>query len=323
MKIVFMGTPDAAVPSLQRLVDDGHRIAGVYTQPDRPSGRGKRIVFSPVKVLALDLGLPLFQPERIRTPEALTEFASLNADIAVVVAYGRILPESFLAAFPRGAVNLHFSLLPKYRGAAPVNWAIVNGETTTGVTTIQMNAGLDTGDLLLSRETEIYADETAPELMTRLAKIGSDVLAETITTFDQIAPKPQDDALATFAPIMKRDDGLINWDQSAAEIANRVRGFIPFPGSFTYLNGRKIGIWAARPRVGEWQSFWVPGEIVSVADRRLIVAAGSGTLLEIEELQFEGKSRISAREALNGSQFSVGSLLGTANLPARRSAEKS
>ncbi len=180
-----MGTPKAAVPSIARLLQDGHEIAAVYSQPDRPSGRGNKIVFSPVKEFALEHGLPVFQPTKIKTADALDEFRSHNADVAVVVAYGRILPESFLTAFPRGAINVHFSLLPKYRGAAPVNWAIVNGETKTGVTTMQMDAGLDTGDILLQRETEIGPDETAPELMERLSFIGADLLSETLQSYDE------------------------------------------------------------------------------------------------------------------------------------------
>jgi methionyl-tRNA formyltransferase len=306
MKVVFMGTPAAAARSLRRLMDDGHDIAGVYTQPDRPSGRGNAIVFSPVKELALQNELPLFQPSKIKTPEALAEFASLAAGIAAVVAYGRILPEGFLSAFPKGAVNLHFSLLPKYRGAAPVNWAIVNGETHTGVTTIKMDAGLDTGDILLTRKTEIGENETAPELMERLAEIGADVLSETLKSFDHIKPIPQDDAAATFAPIMKREDGLIDWNMTATEISNRVRGFQPFPGTFTFLEGRKVNIWSARPIAFDEHSTHIPGLIVSAKDGKLIVDAGSATFLEIDEIQVEGKKRMTVRDALNGSYFAAG-----------------
>lgn len=306
MKIVFMGTPAAAARSLQRLIDDGHEIAAAYTQPDRPSGRGNKIVYSPVKELAMQHGLPLLQPGRIKTLDAEAEFKSLAADIAVVVAYGRILPDGFLYAFPKGAVNLHFSLLPKYRGAAPVNWAIVNGESRTGVTTIKMDAGLDTGDILLSRETAIGEDETAPELMDRLAEIGADVMSETLENFDNIRPVPQDHGAATFAPIMKREDGLIDWNLTAAEIANRVRGFQPFPGAFTFLKGRKIAFWSARPAEITKSMSKLPGTIVSATDGKLIVSAGSGTFLQIDELQFEGKRRMPVREALNGAHFAVG-----------------
>jgi methionyl-tRNA formyltransferase len=311
MKVVFMGTPAASARSLQRLLDDGHEVVGVYSQPDRPSGRGNKIVFSPVKDLALQSGLRLFQAAKIKTAEALNEFKALAADIAVVVAYGRILPEGFLSAFPKGAVNLHFSLLPKYRGAAPVNWAIVNGETRTGVTTIKMDAGLDTGDILLMRETEIGEEETATQLMDRLAGIGADVLSETLKNIDTIKPIPQDDSAATFAPIMKREDGLIDWNMTAAEISNRVRGFQPFPGSFTFLDGRKINIWSARPVVFTEPASNVPGLIVSAADGKLVAVAGAATFLEIDELQFEGKKRIPVRDALNGSYIAPGDRFST------------
>ncbi|MCC6327245.1 MAG: methionyl-tRNA formyltransferase [Acidobacteria bacterium] len=306
MKIVFMGTPPAAARSLERLLTAGHEVLGVYTQPDRPSGRGNRISFSAVKELALERDLRLFQPAKIKTPEVLAEFKSLSAEITVVVAYGRILPEGFLDAFQNGAVNLHFSLLPKYRGAAPVNWAIVNGETTTGVTTIRMNTGLDTGDILLSREIEIGADATAVELMDRLAAIGADVLVETLEKIDIIKPVPQAHDEATFAPIMKREDGLIDWSMRSAEIAARVRGFQPFPGSFTFHEGKRLNIWSVRAMGADNNDPTVPGTIVSIDDGRLLVEAGSGTTLLIDEIQLEGKKRMAVRDALNGGHFKIG-----------------
>ena len=202
MKIVFMGTPQAAVPSLEGLLADGHDVVAVYTQPDRPSGRGNKVVFSPVKQFAIDRRIPVLQPTKIRTPEALAEFTAFAADVAVVVAYGRILPEGFLNAFPEGAINVHFSLLPKYRGAAPVNWAIVNGETTTGVTTMKMDAGLDTGDILLQRETEIGPDENAIDLMDRLSHVGARLISETLSRLNEITSRQQNHSSATLAPIM-------------------------------------------------------------------------------------------------------------------------
>src|SRR5437764_1118212 len=225
MNVVFMGTPQAAVPSLARLIGDGHRLVAVYTQPDRPSGRGNKIVFSPVKEFALQHGIAVHQPTKIKTPEALAELKSHAADLAVVVAYGRILPESFLNAFPKGAINVHFSLLPKYRGAAPVNWAIVNGATETGVTTMRMDEGLDTGDILLPKSTAIGPTETAMDLMERLSFLGAETLAESACGLHSITPKPQDNSAATFAPVLKREDGLIDWSMSAGAIANRIRGF--------------------------------------------------------------------------------------------------
>jgi len=309
MKIVFMGTPAAAAVSLERLIAEGHQIVAVYTQPDRPSGRGNKIVFSPVKDLTVKNDVPLFQPSKIRNDEAVREFAQLDADIAVVVAYGRILPEGFLNAFPNGAVNLHFSLLPKYRGAAPVNWAIVNGEKVTGVTTIRMDAGLDTGDILMARETGIGEDENAPELMQRLAELGAEVLVETLANFDKIKPVFQDESAATYAPIMKREDGLIGWTRTAREISDRVRGFQPFPGSYTFIHGKRVVIWAAKP-AGSDKCSSHPGGNLHLNEGDLLVGAGEGTVLAVSELQFEGKRRMSATEALNGGLIVLGGKFG-------------
>ena len=309
MKIVFMGTPQAAVPSLERIVQDGHEIVAVYTQPDRPAGRGNKIVFSPVKQFALDLNIPIYQPIKIKTPEALAEFKSHNADAAVVVAYGRILPESFLYAFPIGAINVHFSRLPKYRGAAPVNWAIVHGETTTGVTTMQMDAGLDTGDILLQRETHIGPNENAIDLMQRLSLIGADLLSETLSEYSHIEPRPQDELHATLAPIMKKEDGLISWMLSANEIAHRVRGFQPFPTSFTYYKDKKLTIWKCEP-ISIQHHLSSVGSIVEAKGDNLAVFCGGDSVLKIEELQLEGKRRVSARDFINGIKPAVGEILG-------------
>lgn len=294
-----MGTPLAAAVSLERLISEGHQIVGVYTQPDRPSGRGNKITFSSVKEIALEHGLPLFQPKAVRTPEALEQFRLLDADAAVVVAYGRILPEGFLSAFPAGAVNVHFSLLPKYRGAAPVNWAIVNGETETGVTTMKMDAGLDTGDILLVKRTAIGTDENAEELMERLAAIGADAIAETLERLGELRPIPQNNDEATHAPIMKREDGEIDWTMPAAKIANRVRGFRPFPGSFSTFRGKKIGIISAAA-LETADGGGSPGEIVEAAKGTLLVACGEHTILKIDEVKPEGKRAMSAADLING-----------------------
>ena len=245
MRIVFMGTPQAAVPSLKRILEGGHQVAAVWTQPDKPAGRGNKLTVSAIKEFALENDLPVYQPAKIRTAESLELFESHQADAAVVVAYGRILPESFLQTPAGGAINVHFSLLPKYRGAAPVNWAIVNGEEKTGVTTMKMDIGLDTGDILLQSETLIGARETAVELMQRLSFIGADLLAETLEKLDDIKPQRQDDSQATLAPIMQKSDGLIDWNLTAAAINNRVRGFQPFPTSFTNFQGKKLTVWKA------------------------------------------------------------------------------
>jgi methionyl-tRNA formyltransferase len=307
MRIVFMGTPQAAVPTLKRILDDGHEVTAVYTQPDRPSGRGKKIVFSPVKQFAIEQGIPVFQPEKIRTEEALNTFRGLGADAAIVVAYGRILPATFLSAFPLGAINVHFSLLPKYRGAAPVNWAIVNGEITTGVTTMKMDEGLDTGDILLQSETEIGNEETSLELMPRLAEMGAELLGETLGRFHDIIPVSQNHELATLAPILKKEDGNLDWSQDAVSIERRVRGFQPFPATYTFLNDIRMTLWKSRADVGT--SNEVPGTVVRASGGELIVACGNGECLVIMELQLEGKKRMTVKDYLNGSAIRVGTLL--------------
>ena len=222
-----MGTPEAAVPTLRQVLNNGHEVVAVWTQPDKPSGRGNKIAFSPVKEFALSRGLSVFQPARIKNDEVKQLFASHDADVAVVVAYGRILPDEFLRAPRRGCINVHFSLLPLYRGAAPTNWAIVNGETQTGVTTMFIEPTLDTGPILLQRKTPIGDKETAPELMQRLADIGAELLGETLARLDDLTPRPQREADATFAPVLNKEDGLINWSHSAFDIERRIRGFQP------------------------------------------------------------------------------------------------
>ncbi len=304
-----MGTPKAAVSSLERILRDGHEIAAVYTQPDRPAGRGNKLTAPLVKDFALENNLPVFQPLKIKTPEALETFKSHEADVAVVVAYGRILPQSFLEAFPRGAINVHFSLLPKYRGAAPVNWAIVNGETKTGVTTMQMDAGLDTGAILLQRETEIGEDETAIELMERLAILGADLISETLAMRDELTVQLQNHDEATLAPLMKKEDGIIDWNRTAREIANRVRGFQPFPTSYTKYQEKKLTITKAKAVIVE-QSKPGNGLIIEAKGDKLFVACGRETVLQVEELQLEGKKRMATRDFLNGVKFRVGDKLG-------------
>ncbi|MBK7393517.1 MAG: methionyl-tRNA formyltransferase [Chloracidobacterium sp.] len=308
MRIVFMGTPKAAVPSLERLLSDGHEICAVYTQPDRPSGRGNKITFSPIKECALHQNIPVFQPTKIRTSEALEEYRSHSADVAVVVAYGRILPDTFLTAFPKGAINVHFSLLPKYRGAAPVNWAIVNGEVETGVTTMQMDVGLDTGDILLQRATKIKVSENAIDLMERLSAIGAELLSATLMDLGNLKPVKQDESAATFAPIMKREDGLIDWQMSAGNIANRVRGFQPFPASFTFIDRAKLTLWQAN--LAETTSDAPSGTVLTANGDIFEVACGDRSVLTVGEVQPEGKRRMSVRDFLNGAKPQIGTILG-------------
>lgn len=303
-----MGTPQAAVPSLRRLAADGHDIAAVYTQPDKPAGRGNKLTASPVKLAAQELGIQVLQPAGVRSEAALAEFVSLRADVAVVVAYGRILPQTFLDAFPYGAVNLHFSLLPRYRGAAPVNWAIANGETVTGVTTMKMDAGLDTGDVLLQREIAIAEDDTAASILELSAEIGAGLLSETIANLDDIVPIPQDDALATYAPILKKIDGLIDWGQPAAMIADRIRGFKPFPGTFTFLNGVRIGIVSGTAeKFGNGER---AGEVLTADKSGIRVRCGGDSVLRISAAQPEGKRVLTAADIVNGSVLKVGDVLG-------------
>lgn len=311
MRIVFMGTPEAAVPSLKRILADGHTVAAVYTQPDRPSGRGRQINFSPVKEFALMNHLPILQPATVRTERAADEFRAFTADAAVVVAYGRLLPKAFLQAFPLGAINVHFSLLPKYRGAAPVNWAIVNGEKFTGITTMRMDEGLDTGDILLQKQVEIMRNETAVELMRRLSIIGAELLSETLSELNKIIPRRQDESSATLAPILAKADGEIDWLMDASAIAARVRGFQPFPMAFSHFRGSRLTLWKALPTERE-SAFCTTGAgcIALVEKNRLIIECGHETFLKIEELQLEGKRRITAAEFINGMRPIPGEKIG-------------
>jgi methionyl-tRNA formyltransferase len=254
MRLVFLGTPAFAVPTLESLVAAGYDVLSVVTQPDRPSGRGRRLAASPVKEAALRLGLPVYQPERIRRPDAVAVLAGLRPDIMVVVGYGQILPQTVLDIPPHGIINVHASLLPEYRGAAPVQWAIANGATRTGVTTMRIDAGLDTGDMLLKAETEIGPEETALELGARLAAMGAALLIETLERIETIAPHKQDAAQATYAPLLKKENGLIDWRQPAQAIHNRVRGFQPWPGAYTRFRGQQLHIWKSRVAAAQTQS---------------------------------------------------------------------
>jgi len=309
MRLVFMGTPDAAVPTLQRCLEDGYEVVAVWTQPDRPSGRGNKIAPPPVKEFALKHGLTVHQPLKIRNEEALTLFASHDADVAVVVAYGRILPSTFLQTPKRGCVNVHFSLLPQYRGAAPVNWAIVRGEHETGVTTMRIVAELDAGAILLQRRTTIGETEAAPELMTRLSLMGAELLSETLARIDEIEAREQDEEKATFAPVLKREDGLIDWAFDAAQIERRVRGFQPWPNAYTIYNAQRLVIWRASVCDDEKAQGEV-GEVVSAHGDDLVVSCGDETLLSLHEVQPEGKRRMSVRDFLNGMRVKTGERFG-------------
>ncbi len=310
MKIVFMGTPLAAVPSLENLLVDGHEVIAVWTQPDRPAGRGNRLTMPPVKEFALENSLEIFQPIKIKTAESLELFKSHKADVAVVVAYGRILPENYLNAFPNGAINVHFSLLPKYRGAAPVNWAIAGGETKTGVTTMKMDAGLDTGDILLQSNTKIDAEENAIDLMARLSFEGAKILSKTLKKLDNIKPRRQADKQASYAPMLTKEAGRINWESRAVTINNHIRGFQPFPTSFTLYQSKKLTIWKAQEVQSPKSKVQNFGQVLEAKGNDLIVACGNETALKIVELQLEGKKRMNVRDFLNGVKINVGEKLG-------------
>src|SRR5713101_3672650 len=247
MRIVFCGTPSFAVPTLKHLLGQADfEIVGVITQPDRPRGRGQEVSFSAVKETALAANLVVHQPEKIRAPETETLLRKLAPNCVVIIAYGQIIPARLLSIPKLGWINLHASLLPKYRGAAPINWAIVNGETRTGVTTMRIDAGMDTGEMLLQRELTISPKETAPELTVRLAEIGAALIAETLPGLaaGMIVPRPQDHAAATYAPMLKKEDGRIDWNRSAREIYNRMRGFAPWPGAYTTFRGQSCQVWS-------------------------------------------------------------------------------
>src|SRR5262245_43535792 len=282
MRLIFMGTPEFAVPSLSKLIEAGHEIIAVLTQPDRPVGRKQVITPPPVKAFAAERGLAIHQPTKIRTDEARLRFEPLfkQADAGVVAAYGRILPDWMLDAPRHGCVNVHSSLLPKYRGAAPINWAIARGERETGVTIMQMDAGLDTGPILLLRATAIGDEETAAELTPRLAEIGAEALIEALSGIErgEITPQAQNDAEATLAPILKREDGEVDWAMTATEIFNRLRGFAPFPGCYTFFNGQRLEIVKARVEPGEaGESIFQPGVVREVAKESFVVACGAGS----------------------------------------------
>jgi methionyl-tRNA formyltransferase len=307
MRAVFLGTPAFAVPTLERMAGAGHEVTMVVTQPDRPRGRGQQPAASPVKTAAVRLGIPVFQPERIRRPEAVEQLRAERAEVMVIVGYGQIIPQSIIDLPPHGIINVHGSLLPKYRGAGPIQWAILHGETRTGVTTMRIDAGLDTGDMLLKSETEIGPEETSIELGSRLAGIGADLLVETLEGLARgvIAPEKQNDAEATHAPLLKKEDGRIDWSQPALSIHNRVRGLQPWPGAFTVFREQPLHVWRTRTASGSTAPS--PGRILNL--RPLLVGAGDGAL-EILEVQLEGRKRMPAADFVNGQRVAVEEVLG-------------
>ena len=311
LKLVFCGTPAFAVPSLRALLADSYfQVAAVVTQPDRPRGRGKKTASSPVKDAALDDRVPVYQPEKIKSESSLDYFKRLAPDVVVIIAYGQIIPAALIAIPRLGWINLHGSLLPKYRGAAPINWAIINGEKVTGLTTMQIDAGLDTGPMLLKYQTGIGPDETAPDLYAQLAEAGAPLIAETLKKLHQgeITATPQDNSQATLAPPLKKEDGRIDWFLPAPKIYNRIRGLQPWPGAFTTFRGATCRIWG-KP-LKPVSAGGMPGIILPTQEDGLLVICGGSTVLHVEQVQIEGRNRISDREFMNGARIAPGEHFG-------------
>jgi methionyl-tRNA formyltransferase len=316
MRIVFCGTPTFAVPSLRHLLTQADfQIGAVLTQPDRPRGRGQDVAPSPVKQVALAAGVPVHQPERVRAPQVQQLLERLQPDAVAIVAYGQIVPERLLPIPRLGWINLHASLLPQYRGAAPIPWAIAKGETRTGVTTMRIDAGMDTGEMLLRREIEIGPDETAPELAARMAEIGAPLLADTLRGLQAgtIRPQPQDHATATYAPMLKKEDGRIDWNRPAREIRNRMRGFAPWPGAYTTFRGQRCHVWGEPVSNTEREktAAGAPGTLAH-ASGAILVACGDATVLRVTSVKLEGRKQISASEFANGVRLTSGERFGQA-----------
>jgi methionyl-tRNA formyltransferase len=305
MRIIFCGTPEFAVPSLQRLAaGPGISVESVITQPDRPRGRGQQISSSPVKEAALANNLQIYQPETIKSDSAQEFLKRVAPDAVVIIAYGQIIPARLLTIPRLGWINLHASLLPRYRGAAPIHWAIANGETTTGLTTMQIDAGMDTGPTLLQQELKIGTDETSPELAARMSEIGASLVVDSLSRLDrgEISPQPQDSEKATYAPILKKETGRIDWTRTAEQIYNRMRGFALWPGAYSTFRGQTCHLWGRPEKIEASKGSAATGEIISSA-QEVSVVCGERTHLRLEFVQLEGRKRISAREFANGARI--------------------
>jgi methionyl-tRNA formyltransferase len=308
MNLVFCGTPRFAVPTLKKLVETGFTVHLVVTQPDKPRGRGLELAASPVKEYALNLALPILQPDKIRNNETFrSQLAELKPDAIIVVGYGRMLPQWMIDLPPLGNLNLHASLLPKYRGAAPIQWAIASGETVTGVTSMRIDAGLDTGEILLQKEILIARNDTTETLAPHLAVVGADLMVETLRGLEAgaIQPRPQDHSQATFAPILKKEDGSIDFNRPVVETVNRLRGFQPWPGAYTKFRGKNLAVVAARSATVS-----APVGEITLQAGRVFVGCGAKTSLELLEVQLEGKKRMSARDFVHGYHLTSGEQLG-------------
>ncbi len=310
MRIIFMGTPEFAVPSLDMLLKEGYDIAAVVTQPDKPKGRGNKIAYPPVKEYAMKNAIRVIQPQKVKTPEFAEELKALKPDLLVTAAYGRILPGGVLDIAPMGCINVHGSLLPKYRGAAPIQWSIINGEAVTGITTMYTDIGMDTGDMLLKKGIKISDEMTAGELHDKLSALGAEVLKETLerlknSTLERV---PQLEEEATYAPVMTKETGLIDWSGDCTGIHNLVRGTNPWPGAYTFYKGERMRVWKTEA-IDDLSCSNRPGCICGVTDGGIIVASGSG-MLRILELQFDSCRRMTAKEYMLGHKIDEGEFLG-------------
>ena len=312
MRVVFMGTPDFAVGTLEALTGSRHEVAAVYTQPDKPKGRGGKMQFTPVKEAAAKAQIPVYQPVKVRDSEVIAQLAQIKPDVIVVVAFGQIIPREILELPAYGCVNVHASLLPKYRGAAPIQWAVIDGEKTSGVTTMRMDAGLDTGDMLLKREVALAPDETGGSLFDKLSSVGAELLLETLDKLEKggITPVPQPEISPTaYAAMLNKKMGQIDWDMSAVRIERLIRGLTPWPSAYTHLDGKTLKIWKAS--VGEEKTGstgQTPGTVCGVTKDRIAVQTGEG-ILYISELQLEGRKRMTAEAFLRGFELKEGTLL--------------
>lgn len=314
MKVVFMGTPDFAVSTVEAIAEAGHEIVLVVTQPDKPKGRGKEVQFPPVKQWAVERNIPVFQPVRIREEEAVAHLRTFDADIFVVAAFGQILPKEILEMPAYGCVNVHASLLPKYRGAAPIQWAVINGDEVSGVTTMQMGVGLDDGDMLLKQEVKLAEDETGGSLFDRLAEVGGELIVRTMEALEAgtVTPIPQDASQATHVGMIKKSLGELDFSNTAIVLERLVRGLNPWPSAFTKLNGKTLKIWKARVETEAndgMQKDGAPGTVIAAGDDGIWVCTGEGYLV-LEEIQLEGKKRMAVADFLRGRALEIGTLLG-------------
>jgi len=307
MKIAFMGTPTFAIPSLEALIKSEHSVIAVVSQPDKPKGRGRKIIDTPTKSVAINHDIPVLQPNRIKTEEFLRQLEDLAPDLICVVAYGKILPKEILTLPRYGCINVHASILPKYRGAAPINWAIINGEVVTGITTMLMDEGMDTGDILLKKEIAIESNDNSETLSKKLSLIGADLILDTLDKYinKEIKPIKQNDNEATYAPMLKKESGDINWKKGSNEIRNQIRGTLPWPGSFTFIKGKMLKIYDSEVSSGKGN----PGEIIMSDPKALRVATNDGSI-DILELQIEGGKKLRVEEFLRGRSLKAGTILG-------------